>query len=123
VEFVKLNFDFHPQAMRGWLSAAGFKITAQRNVSYFRVAALKRFVAPKLLAALDGTVQPLGASLPIAPSLFIKSVVNQLSVISDQFESIFVCPHCKGELVELKCVNCGRQYKFENGIYDFKETT
>jgi len=132
VEFVKLNFDFHPETMRQWIREAGFEIKAQRSVSHFRIGALKRFVPPTLLAALDGAAQPTGEWIQFAPSVFIKAVISgQLShsaslrglasVISHQLSEIFVCPMCKSELSELKCVNCGRKFKFENGIYDFKE--
>ncbi len=122
VEFVKLNFDFHPRTMRQWIQEAGFEIKAQRSVSHYRIGALKRFVPPTLLAALDGAVQPTGEWLQFAPSIFVKAVVSgQSSVISNQLAEFFVCPVCKSELTKLKCVNCGRQFKFENGIYDFKE--
>ncbi|MBI5079927.1 MAG: methyltransferase domain-containing protein, partial [Chloroflexi bacterium] len=111
VEFVKLNFDFHPQTMRQWIREAGFEIKAQRSVSHYRIGALKRFVPPTLLAALDGAVQPTGEWFQFAPSVFIKAVSSgqlsvisgQLSVISDQSLEIFACPVCKGNLNELKC--------------------
>jgi ubiquinone/menaquinone biosynthesis C-methylase UbiE len=123
VEFVKLNFDFHPATMRQWIREAGFEIQAQRSVSHYRIGALKKIVPPALLAALDGAVQPTGEWIQFAPSVFIKAVISgQSSVISNSPSAIFVCPICKSKLNELKCVNCGRQFKFENGIYDFKET-
>ena len=124
VEFVKLNFDFHPRTMRQWIREAGFEIQAQRSVSHYRIGALKKIVPPALLAALDGAVQPTGEWLQITPSVFIKAVISgQLSVISHQSSEIFVCPVCKGNLDNLKCRSCGRHYKFENGIYDFKEAS
>ena len=42
IEFVELNFDFHPTWMKQQLSAAGFSIQQTRAVSTFRVSALKR---------------------------------------------------------------------------------
>jgi len=122
VEFVKLNFDFHPATMRLWIREAGFEIKAQRSVSHYRIGALKKIVPPTLLAALDGAVQPTGEWFQFAPSIFIKcGVSGQPSAISHQPSAIFVCPICKSKLENLRCVNCGRQFKFENGIYDFKE--
>lgn len=122
VEFVKLNFDFHPKTMRTWIQTAGFEINAQRSVSHYRIGALKRLVPPTWLAALDGAVQPTGEWFQFAPSIFVKcNVSGHQPAIHHQPSAIFVCPICKSELNELKCVSCKRQWKFENGIYDFKE--
>ena len=38
VEFEKLNFDFHPDAVRNWLKESGFDLQVQLAVSYFRLA-------------------------------------------------------------------------------------
>ena len=61
VEFVKLNFDFHPKAVRNWLNNLGFNIEKTLTVSHFRLGLLKRIIPAKLLAALDGLFQPSGA--------------------------------------------------------------
>ena len=37
VEFVKLNFDFHPKAIRKWLVGLGFAIEKTLALSHFRV--------------------------------------------------------------------------------------
>jgi ubiquinone/menaquinone biosynthesis C-methylase UbiE len=44
VEFVKLNFDFHPKAVRNWLNDLGFAIEKTLTLSHFRVGLLKRIV-------------------------------------------------------------------------------
>src|SRR5512138_1258454 len=44
VEFVKLNFDFHPKSIRFWLKELGFVIEKTLTVSHFRVGLLKRLV-------------------------------------------------------------------------------
>src|SRR5215211_4512678 len=36
VEFVELNFDFHPKAIRTWLEALGFTIEKTLTLSHFR---------------------------------------------------------------------------------------
>jgi hypothetical protein len=36
VEFARLNFDFHPAAVRSWLELAGFRVGRQLTVSHFR---------------------------------------------------------------------------------------
>ena len=44
VEFVPLNFDFHPKTVRIWLDEVGFEIERQLTVSHFRIGLLKRLV-------------------------------------------------------------------------------
>ncbi|MEK7440402.1 MAG: class I SAM-dependent methyltransferase [Chloroflexota bacterium] len=138
VEFVKLNFDFHPQTMRQWIREAGFEIKAQRSVSHYRIGALKKIVPPTLLAALDGAVQPTGEWIQFAPSVFIKAEVrsqesgvrsksprDESNLQAKRPTSIFVCPICKGELQKesdyFQCSACGKKWGIRNGIYDFKE--
>ena len=73
VEFVKLNFDFHPKAIRNWLGELGFSIEKTLTVSHFRLGFLKRLVPARLLAALDGFFQPTGAFWQFTPSVFVKA--------------------------------------------------
>ncbi|HCB01267.1 MAG TPA: hypothetical protein DEP19_02695, partial [Anaerolineae bacterium] len=73
VEFVKLNFDFHPQAIRNWLGELGFSIEKIRTVSHFRLGLLKRIIPAKLLAWFDGLIQPTGAFIQLSPSVFVKA--------------------------------------------------
>jgi ubiquinone/menaquinone biosynthesis C-methylase UbiE/DNA-directed RNA polymerase subunit RPC12/RpoP len=126
VEFVKLNFDFHPRTMRQWIREAGFEIQAQRSVSHYRIGALKKIVPPRWLAALDGAVQPTGEWLQFAPSIFVKcGVRGGQSATRHPPSAIFVCPHCKSELTKesdhFRCTGCGKKWGVKNGIYDFKE--
>ena len=54
VEFVKLNFDFHPKTVRKWLEDTWhFHIESQRTVSHFRLGMLKKVLPLKLLVGLD----------------------------------------------------------------------
>lgn len=79
VEFARLNFDFHPKAIRGWLEAAGFTTEKILAVSHFRIALLKKVVPPRLLAALDGFLQPLGKIWQFTPSIFVRArLVNKI---------------------------------------------
>nr|MBI2905517.1 methyltransferase domain-containing protein [Chloroflexota bacterium] len=126
VEFVNLNFDFHPRTVRRWLTEAGFGIMAQRTVSHYRLGLLKRIVPPALLAALDGWAQPTGNWMQFTPSVFVQCAVAgrgrpmPIASVAD----ILRCPVCKGQLqgqAELGCVGCGRRWAFQDGIYDFKE--
>ena len=131
VEFVKLNFDFHPKAMRNWLNDLGFSIEKTLTVSHFRLGLLKRIVPAKLLAVLDGLFQPTGALFQFTPSVFVKAIVAKKDTGSkneNPFSMIdlFKCPDCGNEkLVEKKdylyCANCKAQWVVRDGIYDFRK--
>ncbi len=137
VEFVKLNFDFHPSTVRQWLAAAGFKVERQRTVSHYRHGILKRLIPPRLLAAADGLVQPTGDWLQLTPSVFVKCVARgeketgkqgnrEMGEIRElrELREIFRCPVCKGELMgeadRLVC-RSGHRWGVRDGVYDFKE--
>jgi len=58
VEFVELNFDFHPQYIFDALTSSGFEVERRIPVSYFRLATLKNLLPVGLLAGLDGLADP-----------------------------------------------------------------
>jgi SAM-dependent methyltransferase len=129
IEFVELNFDFHPDWMTTQLQHAGFAIRSTRAVSTFRLGALKRLFGAKRLAAIDGALQRPLAALAISPSMF---VLNQLPPLSspplhggDRGGVLFACPTCRLPLPaqpiadELRCAN-GHRWSTRDGIYDFK---
>jgi hypothetical protein len=127
VEFVALNYDFHPRWMRRQLQAAGFQLHRQRTVSHFRLALLKRLLPAALLAGADRLLQPTGQLLQLSPSVFIHSSAppgNSLPADG----AIFSCPHCGTTLGppgsrRMACSNraCGRVWEWRDGVYDFKE--
>ncbi|MBK7218919.1 MAG: class I SAM-dependent methyltransferase [Candidatus Promineofilum sp.] len=127
VEFVALNYDFHPDWIRAQLVAAGFAPGDMLAVSSFRLGPLKRLAPTSLLVALDSAVQPTGRWQQLSPSVFVRSrlVRPQPLVVAGGF---FACPTCHlrlGEPVDglLVCANsaCGRRWRVEDGVYDFKE--
>jgi len=125
VEFVKLNFDFHPAWMRKSLADAGLEVRRVRTVSHFRLGEIKRTLPTSLLVALDRMLQPTGQLWQLSPSVFaLCNVVdeNQRAVPPGAF---FRCVTCGSEDLaagrdELSCTNCGAQYTVRDGIYDFK---
>ena len=126
VEFVALNFDFHPKAIRQWMSETGFKVNKTLTVSHLRLGLLKRLIPPNALAALDGLLQPTGELFQLTPSVFIGATAQGQSA-SAAASSFFKCPECAHSPLEehpdfLSCPSCGRKYAFRDGIYNFKET-
>jgi ubiquinone/menaquinone biosynthesis C-methylase UbiE len=131
VEFVKLNFDFHPKAVRNWLGDLGFSIEKTLTVSHFRLGFLKRALPASFLAALDGLFQPTGVFWQFTPSVFIKAKVEKkdggkINEFPDLIIDLFKCPDCESENLEdkqdhLYCPNCQAKWAVNDGIYDFRE--
>ena len=128
VEFVKLNFDFHPKAIRGWLEDLGFQIEKTLTLSHFRMGFLKRVVPTGILVLLDSLAQWTGAWWQLSPSVFVKAKnVGQVEP-SEQanVSSYFKCPDCgHSPLIDktnyLECSGCGKKWGMKDGIYDFRE--
>ena len=131
IEFVALNFDFHPRWIRQQLEMAGFRPGRTLTVSHFRLGALKRLVPTRLLAGLDGLIQPTGRWWQLSPSVFVH---NQHPTFTDPApENAFLaCPRCQTPLDDLPggekngrltCTNsaCHAVWRVENGLYDFKK--
>jgi ubiquinone/menaquinone biosynthesis C-methylase UbiE len=131
IEFVELNFDFHPTWMKQQLREAGFAIQQTRAVSTFRLGALKRLFGAKRLASIDGAVQRPFAPLAIAPSVFALCSPHPLSpplLFQERgfgSEVVFACPTCRSLLPsqptddELRCAN-GHRWSTREGVFDFK---
>ncbi|NMB62607.1 MAG: class I SAM-dependent methyltransferase [Chloroflexi bacterium] len=122
VEFVELNFNFHPRQIRRWLRAAGFSVRQQLTVSHFRVGFLKRHVPLGILKGLDAALQWTGALWQLTPSVFVKNIFLQGTPLQ---EFAFKCPACgyaplPPKAQDIPCPQCGKVYKYQDGIYDFR---
>jgi len=125
VEFVELNFDFHPQWIREQLQVAGFEPGQMLTVSHFRIPVVKKIVPTGVLVTLDSAAQRTGNWWQFTPSVFVlnRSVATHKTAAEDLF---FSCPHCGTPLGEpqdraLACPGCGRRWSVADGLYDFKE--
>lgn len=130
VEFVKLNFDFHPKAIRDWLENLDFRIEKTLTLSHFRVGLLKRIVPTGILVFLDSLFQGTGAWWQLSPSVFVKAVRRDARSVLPHGEgdilSYFKCPDCNHSPLTdksdyLECPNCGKTWRVKDGIYDFRE--
>jgi ubiquinone/menaquinone biosynthesis C-methylase UbiE/predicted RNA-binding Zn-ribbon protein involved in translation (DUF1610 family) len=128
VEFVALNFDFHPKAVRGWLKELGFRIERTLTVSHFRWAPLKRFVPTGILVTLDSLAQWTGPLWQLTPSVFVRASLGgkRNKPVSGEVSEWFKCPQCgNSPLIDhktyLQCTSCSSQWAIYEGIYDFKE--
>jgi ubiquinone/menaquinone biosynthesis C-methylase UbiE len=123
VEFVDLNFDFHPRWMRQQLSTFGFQTEAVRSVSHFRIPLAKKLIPPRWLATLDGMAQPTGKWWQLTPSVFVRARAQKAS--PETPDGFFCCPSCRSIDLDpqdsaLVCGGCGRGWRTDGGIYDFK---
>ena len=124
VEFVVLNFDFHPKAIREWLSMLGFKVERTLTVSHFRIGLLKRLIPTSMLVFFDSLLQWTGAWWQLTPSVFLRAALDEKP--SSRMTGFFKCPRCGAAHLEekvehLRCRSCGSKWGFRNGIYDFRE--
>jgi ubiquinone/menaquinone biosynthesis C-methylase UbiE len=134
VEFVELNFDFHPKVVRNWLGEIGFKIEKTLTVSHFRMDLLKRIIPTGILVFLDSLAQWTGPLWQLTPSVFVKASLGgevpqsgkRSGSIPDEVIDWFKCPQCESSPLELQkeylqCTSCGSRWAIRDGIYDFRE--
>ncbi len=122
VEFVELNFDFHPEHIRAELQRVGFAVEERIPVSYLRVEALKKVVPVSILAGIDGLLQLSGVLY--SPSVFVRSSATGATPDQTDISDLFACPDCGGDLIIegeiIRCANDGQRWAIRDGIYDFK---
>ena len=135
LEFVAMNFNFHPLWMSEKLQDAGLQVEEQYGVSHFRLRAIKRRVNAGTLARLDSQLFRMGGKFPFAPSIFIRAstpdVHSQPEFETDlaQSSALFRCPACTAyplhtrSAERVQCPSCAREYEQKDQIWDFKLQT
>ncbi len=126
VEFVELNFNFHPEYMQGQVKQTGFEIHDIIPVSWFRLGALKRTVPTSVLAGFDSVLQKTGAMM--SPSVFLNLELtakgeNQVSLGQDNPLEIFKCPQSQTSIQregDVLVSDTGVRWGIYEGVYDFR---
>ena len=122
VEFVELNFDFHPEYVQTNMSNAGFTTAERIPVSFLRLGLLKKTLPTSVLVNLDSLLQKTGALY--SPSVFTKNTAVGDTEDNLAAEEIFACPQTGEPLTRdgdtLICADSGVRYAIRDGIYDFK---
>ncbi|MBV7330305.1 class I SAM-dependent methyltransferase [Chloroflexi bacterium TSY] len=145
LEFVALNFDFHPVWMDKQFEEAGLIKNNQFAVSHFRTPFLKNRFRAQTLARFDSWLFQLGGLYPITPSVFTqlkasrnrpKSVKTtsgktqrreQTGAKQMTVTQLFRCPRCLIEAFEprtedtIVCGKCGAAFAKQSSIWNFKE--
>lgn len=125
VEWIDLNFNFHPASVRELLAEVGLPAERTLTVSHFRVGLLKRILPVGLLVQADALAQLTGGLWQLSPSVFVRARASGAGRV-ELAEWAWRCPVCGSlELNEegrgLRCARCGRLWSTANGVYDFKK--
>lgn len=139
LEFVKLNFDFHPAWMDAQFAAVGLHRQKQLAVSHFRLGAIKTRIDAQTLARWDSRLFSPGAHFPVSPSVFVQATPSQgfqparISPINpgqaepETLARLFRCVACGHEPLmrqdetHMDCPACNARYERRHLIWDFKE--
>ena len=126
VEFVELNYNFHPRYIERQVAAVGFELRRTLPVSWLRLGLLKRALPTALLAGLDRALQATGWAL--SPSVFLDLRLDKpdkpplLPAGADALD-ILRCPLTGSRLRRHgdTLVNAdGLRWGIEQGVYDFR---
>lgn len=125
VEFVPLNYDFHPEYVKETLREVGFVTDRLLTVSHYRIGVLKKLVPTGILVAMDSMAQLTGNWWQLTPSVFTRNTAAGESP-SSRDGAFWRCPRCRSLQMEetdtgVTCTSCSTSWAKRNGIYDFKE--
>ncbi len=133
VEFVKLNYDFHPEWMTERMGQAGLEITRQFGVSHFRLPVLKERIPAERLVGIEQPFFGLSGRFPVAPSVFVQTSApgngthQSPSTEAVDVHALLCCPHCSASQMRwdgengVVCGSCSRRYARQGKIWDMKE--
>ena len=127
VEFVELNYNFHPVYMDEQLTARGFETLRTVPVSWLRLGALKRTLPTGALVKLDQALQASGWR--VSPSIFLDlrlntPTANEHLATSDEPLDILRCPLTGSDLERVgeHLINAaGQCFAIRDGVYDFRQ--
>ena len=124
IEFVELNYDFHPSYILRELHSVGFSTNEYIPVSWFRLGAVKSLVPDNVLVSLDNIMQK--TKWVVTPSVFTRNIAgNSLEDnLNVDLHDIFACPLTGGPLRREgdHLINSdGVTWAQRDGIYDFKQ--
>jgi ubiquinone/menaquinone biosynthesis C-methylase UbiE len=123
VEFVELNYNFHPKTIIETLQKSGFENKKNLGVSIFRSNWFKNHIEHERLVKWDARFQNKEPFKGLTPSIF---TLNRTTGPSEQpvQGSFFSCPICSHPLPEEKatqvCPGGSHEWQYSQGIYEFR---
>lgn len=132
LEYVRLNFDFHPVWMQHRMEEAGLRVRRRYGVSHFRLPLFKNRVPADRLAQVDSRLFGLGGIYPLAPSVFVQAelapAARRMRLAAPvEAPAILRCPACGREGLRredddlVACPQCEKRYARKQSVWDFKE--
>ena len=127
IEFVELNFNFHPAYIGEQAARLDFDLRRVAPVSWFRLGLLKRLLPAALLAAMDAVLQR--TRWTVSPSVFLDLRLRgadetpKLSTSTDPLE-ILRCPQTGDRLRiagDVLISDGGIRWGIRDGVYDFRQ--
>lgn len=134
IEFVELNYDFHPRWMERRFAEADLHIERRYAVSHFRLNAIKARVNAEILARIDSWLFSVGGTYPLAPSVFWRVAApesGERAAVHPDREAVaqlLRCPICATEPLEridddlVACPGCRSRFARRGDVWDLKET-
>ncbi len=123
VEFVELNYNFHPKTIIKTLAETGFENENVLGVSFFRSDWFKNHIKHERLVSWDARLQPSRLFKGYTPSIFTLNRAEGPSEVPAQGD-FFACPICSHPLPEAKktqiCPGCSHEWQYDQGIYEFR---
>jgi len=124
VEFVKLNFDFHPRRVKAQLAENHFSVEKQIAVSYLRANFFKRILPLPVMKFLERILQRGFSWAALSPSIFLSTTANSGQPQAEE-GVFFRCPACRHHPLAdtpplLTCTRCGATFPVKDNIYDFR---
>ena len=126
IEFVELNFNFHPEYMQRQVIGLNFAVRQVVPVSWFRLGMLKSALPTRFLAGLDSLLQRSGWT--ISPSIFLDLQLSGASGNRRQSPqrdplAILRCPLSCSALRrdgDVLVSDSGIRWGIHGGVYDFR---
>ncbi len=127
VEFVELNFNFHPEYIERQVRDCGFELRTTIPVSWLRLGLIKRALPTGLLVRLDAALQ--GTGWRLSPSVFLdlrlkKGSGTEVVAASSDPLTFLKCPLTGSQLRregDALVTRSGLRWGIKQGVFDFRQ--
>ena len=126
IEFVELNFNFHPDYMLAQVASLGFDVLHEVPVSWLRLGLLKKTLPTSVLSGIDSLMQRTGWR--VSPSIFLDLQLGGTQDDKPEVDSgnplaFLKCPQSATALQregDILVSESGVRWGVVDGVYDFR---